>query len=152
MMMAALGRCARRLLLLRGFPARGARAGSGPGGGAEAAVVTPPPVARAPRQPLHEEDEGDMVLALRKNPDYHGFHPDPELDVWHMRLAFFFGISLCIVVGATFVHYLPEHGMRTWARREAERLLKERERLGLPLLDSNYFDPSKLVLPDEEEE
>ncbi|XP_039366492.1 NADH dehydrogenase [ubiquinone] 1 beta subcomplex subunit 11, mitochondrial [Mauremys reevesii] len=87
-----------------------------------------------------------------QNPDYHGFHPDPELDVWHMRLAFFFGISLCIVVGATFVHYLPEHGMRTWARREAERLLKERERLGLPLLDSNYFDPSKLVLPDEEEE
>uniref|UniRef100_A0A674IZP2 NADH dehydrogenase [ubiquinone] 1 beta subcomplex subunit 11, mitochondrial n=1 Tax=Terrapene triunguis TaxID=2587831 RepID=A0A674IZP2_9SAUR len=40
--------------------------------------------------------------------------------------------------------------MRKWARREAERKLKERERLGLPLMDSNYFDPSKLVLPDEE--
>ncbi|CAM5173691.1 unnamed protein product [Eretmochelys imbricata] len=149
--MAALGRCARSLLLLRGSPARGARAGSGPGGGAAAAVVTPPPAARAPRQQQHEEEEeGDMVAALRKNPDYHGFDADPVVDVWNMRLAFFFGISLCIVVGSTFVHYLPDHGMRKWARREAERMVKERERLGLPILDSNYFDPSKLVLPDEE--
>uniref|UniRef100_A0A452GKG3 NADH dehydrogenase [ubiquinone] 1 beta subcomplex subunit 11, mitochondrial n=1 Tax=Gopherus agassizii TaxID=38772 RepID=A0A452GKG3_9SAUR len=86
------------------------------------------------------------------NPDYHGFDADPVMDVWNMRLAFFFGISLCIVVGATFLHYLPEHGMRKWARREAERMVKERERLGLPVLDSNYFDPSKLVLPAEDEE
>ncbi|XP_043357534.1 LOW QUALITY PROTEIN: NADH dehydrogenase [ubiquinone] 1 beta subcomplex subunit 11, mitochondrial [Dermochelys coriacea] len=85
-----------------------------------------------------------------QNPDYHGFDADPVVDVWNMRLAFFFGISLCIVVGSTFLHYLPDHGMRKWARREAERTVKERERLGLPILDSNYFDPSKLVLPDEE--
>ncbi|XP_074927387.1 NADH dehydrogenase [ubiquinone] 1 beta subcomplex subunit 11, mitochondrial [Chelonoidis abingdonii] len=111
--MAALGRCARRLLL-RGFPARG--------------------------------------LSAPQNPDYHGFDADPMMDVWNMRLAFFFGISLCIVVGSTFLHYLPEFGMRKWARREAERMVKERERLGLPVLDSNYFDPSKLVLPAEDEE
>uniref|UniRef100_A0A8C0IZ15 NADH dehydrogenase [ubiquinone] 1 beta subcomplex subunit 11, mitochondrial n=1 Tax=Chelonoidis abingdonii TaxID=106734 RepID=A0A8C0IZ15_CHEAB len=86
------------------------------------------------------------------NPDYHGFDADPMMDVWNMRLAFFFGISLCIVVGSTFLHYLPEFGMRKWARREAERMVKERERLGLPVLDSNYFDPSKLVLPAEDEE
>ncbi|CAM2110022.1 unnamed protein product [Caretta caretta] len=86
-----------------------------------------------------------MVAALRKNPDYHGFDADPVVDVWNMRLAFFFGISLCIVVGSTFVHYLPDHGMRKWARREAEQMVKERERLGLPILDSNYFDPSKLA-------
>ncbi|XP_074793394.1 NADH dehydrogenase [ubiquinone] 1 beta subcomplex subunit 11, mitochondrial isoform X2 [Natator depressus] len=121
-MMAVLGRCARSLLLLRG----------------------------SPRQQQHEEEEGDMVAVLRKNPDYHGFDADPVVDVWNMRLAFFFGISLCIVVGSTFLHYLPDHGMRKWARREAERTVKERERLGLPILDSNYFDPSKLVLPDEE--
>ncbi|XP_065427207.1 NADH dehydrogenase [ubiquinone] 1 beta subcomplex subunit 11, mitochondrial [Chrysemys picta bellii] len=150
--MAALGRCARRLLLLRGFPARGARAGSGPGGEAAAVAVTPPPAARAPRQQQHEEEEeeGSMVAMLRKNPDYHGFDPDPVIDLWNMRLAFFFGVSLCIVVGATFLHYLPDHGMRKWARREAEQKVKERERLGLPIMDSNYFDPSKLVLPDEE--
>ncbi|KAM7134561.1 NADH dehydrogenase [ubiquinone] 1 beta subcomplex subunit 11, mitochondrial [Macrochelys suwanniensis] len=150
-MMAALGRCARRLLLLRGSPARGARAASGPGGGAAASVVTPPPAARAPRQQQHEE-EGDMVAALRKNPDYHGFDADPVVDLWNMRLAFLFGISICIMVGSTFVHYLPDHGMRKWARREAEQKVKERERLGLPIMDSNYFDPSKLVLPAEDEE
>ncbi|XP_075771076.1 NADH dehydrogenase [ubiquinone] 1 beta subcomplex subunit 11, mitochondrial [Pelodiscus sinensis] len=147
--MAALGRCARRALLLRGFPARGVRAGSGPGGGAAAAVVSPPLAARAPQQP-HEEEEDLMMATLRKNPDFHGFDPDPQVDLLNMRLAFFFGISLCIVVGSTFVHYLPDYGMRQWARREAERLVKERERLGLPVLNSNYFDPSKLVLPDEE--
>uniref|UniRef100_A0A452GKG7 NADH dehydrogenase [ubiquinone] 1 beta subcomplex subunit 11, mitochondrial n=1 Tax=Gopherus agassizii TaxID=38772 RepID=A0A452GKG7_9SAUR len=92
------------------------------------------------------------LLSSWLNPDYHGFDADPVMDVWNMRLAFFFGISLCIVVGATFLHYLPEHGMRKWARREAERMVKERERLGLPVLDSNYFDPSKLVLPAEDEE
>uniref|UniRef100_A0A8C0IZK9 NADH dehydrogenase [ubiquinone] 1 beta subcomplex subunit 11, mitochondrial n=1 Tax=Chelonoidis abingdonii TaxID=106734 RepID=A0A8C0IZK9_CHEAB len=91
-------------------------------------------------------------LPLHTNPDYHGFDADPMMDVWNMRLAFFFGISLCIVVGSTFLHYLPEFGMRKWARREAERMVKERERLGLPVLDSNYFDPSKLVLPAEDEE
>nr|XP_032626096.1 NADH dehydrogenase [ubiquinone] 1 beta subcomplex subunit 11, mitochondrial [Chelonoidis abingdonii] len=91
-------------------------------------------------------------LSAPQNPDYHGFDADPMMDVWNMRLAFFFGISLCIVVGSTFLHYLPEFGMRKWARREAERMVKERERLGLPVLDSNYFDPSKLVLPAEDEE
>uniref|UniRef100_A0A8C0IZQ7 NADH dehydrogenase [ubiquinone] 1 beta subcomplex subunit 11, mitochondrial n=1 Tax=Chelonoidis abingdonii TaxID=106734 RepID=A0A8C0IZQ7_CHEAB len=92
------------------------------------------------------------VASTLGNPDYHGFDADPMMDVWNMRLAFFFGISLCIVVGSTFLHYLPEFGMRKWARREAERMVKERERLGLPVLDSNYFDPSKLVLPAEDEE
>lgn len=41
--------------------------------------------------------------------------------------------------------------MRQWARREAERKVKEREAQGLPLIDSNYYDPSKIVLPSEEE-
>ncbi|XP_074873688.1 NADH dehydrogenase [ubiquinone] 1 beta subcomplex subunit 11, mitochondrial [Carettochelys insculpta] len=150
--MAALGRCARRGLLLWGFPARGSRGGSGPGGGAgtAAAVVTPPFAEQPPHHEPHEEAMG--VAALRKNPDYHGFDPDPVMDLWNMRLTFFFGVSLCITGGAVFLHYLPDHGSRKWARREAERLVKERERLGLPLLDSNYFDPSKLVLPDEDEE
>ncbi|KAJ6655270.1 hypothetical protein lerEdw1_005462, partial [Lerista edwardsae] len=86
------------------------------------------------------------------NPDYHGFDKDPVVDLWNMRLAFFFGISLTIVLGSTFVHYLPDHGMRQWARREAERLVKEREAQGLPLIDSNYYDPSKIILPPEDEE
>ncbi|XP_067408412.1 NADH dehydrogenase [ubiquinone] 1 beta subcomplex subunit 11, mitochondrial [Emydura macquarii macquarii] len=147
--MAALGRCARRLL--RGFPARAVHAGSVPGGGA---AVTSPPSVLQPRELKHEheEDPTDMAAALRKNPDYHGFDPDPVMDVWNMRMAFFFGISVCIVLGSFFLHYMPDYGMKKWARREAEKKVKERERLGLPLLVSDYFDPSKLVLPVDDDE
>ncbi|XP_078393156.1 uncharacterized protein LOC144676662, partial [Cetorhinus maximus] len=45
-----------------------------------------------------------------KNPEYHGFSSDPVVDVWNMRLAFFFGVSLAIVMGSIFVHYLPDRG------------------------------------------
>ncbi|XP_077452150.1 NADH dehydrogenase [ubiquinone] 1 beta subcomplex subunit 11, mitochondrial [Stigmatopora argus] len=87
------------------------------------------------------------VCPFVKNPDYHGFSSDPVVDKWNMRLGFFFGISVCLVIGGTFVHYLPDHGMRQWARREAERLIIQREKEGLPLIDENYFDPSKIILP-----
>uniref|UniRef100_A0A3B1JTS6 NADH dehydrogenase [ubiquinone] 1 beta subcomplex subunit 11, mitochondrial n=1 Tax=Astyanax mexicanus TaxID=7994 RepID=A0A3B1JTS6_ASTMX len=97
----------------------------------------------------HEHEE---VNVFDQNPDYHGFSSDPHVDEWNMRLAFFFGVSLVIVVGGTFIHYLPDHGMRQWARREAERLIKEREAAGLPLLDENYYDPSKIILPSSSDE
>ena len=45
-----------------------------------------------------------------QNPDYHGFSSDPVVDEWNMRLGFFFGISVALVIGATFIHYLPDHG------------------------------------------
>lgn len=46
-----------------------------------------------------------------QNPDFHGFHHhDSFVDEWNMRLAFFFGISVAIVIGGTFIHYLPDHG------------------------------------------
>ncbi|XP_078520847.1 NADH dehydrogenase [ubiquinone] 1 beta subcomplex subunit 11, mitochondrial [Lissotriton helveticus] len=102
----------------------------------------------APRGALDHEDED--VNVYEKNPDFHGFSEDPHVDVWNMRLAFFTGISLCIVLGSVFVAYLPDRGLRQWARREAERKVKEREALGLPLIDVDYYDPSKLVLPADE--
>ncbi|KAM4696981.1 NADH dehydrogenase [ubiquinone] 1 beta subcomplex subunit 11, mitochondrial [Rhinophrynus dorsalis] len=68
-----------------------------------------------------------------------------------MRIVLFFGVSVCIVLGSVFVHYQPDHGMRQWARREAERRLKQREALGLASIDPNYYDPEKLVLPPVEE-
>ncbi|XP_044068757.1 NADH dehydrogenase [ubiquinone] 1 beta subcomplex subunit 11, mitochondrial [Siniperca chuatsi] len=87
-----------------------------------------------------------------KNPDYHGFSSDPEVDVWNMRVGFFFGISVALVIGGTFIHYLPDHGMRQWARREAERVILQREKEGLPLIEENYYDPNKLAPPTAAEE
>ncbi|MCJ8734600.1 hypothetical protein PDJAM_G00237220 [Pangasius djambal] len=96
-------------------------------GAAGAASVTDlqPAAARADDSHGHAE-----VNPFDKNPDYHGFSDDPFVDEWNMRLAFFFGISMAIVVGGTFIHYLPDHGMRQWARREAERLIVLREAQG----------------------
>lgn len=51
-----------------------------------------------------------LVSLLGQNPDYHGFSSDPEVDKWNMRIGFFFGISLALVIGGTFIHYLPDHG------------------------------------------
>ncbi|XP_076841423.1 NADH dehydrogenase [ubiquinone] 1 beta subcomplex subunit 11, mitochondrial [Brachyhypopomus gauderio] len=105
------------------------------------------------RAPPPEDSHGHAeVNPFDKNPDFHGFSEDPVVDEWNMRLVFFFGISMVIVVGGTFVHYLPDHGMRQWARREAERLVIQRETQGLPLIDENYYDPNKIVLPSSTEE
>ncbi|XP_059379605.1 NADH dehydrogenase [ubiquinone] 1 beta subcomplex subunit 11, mitochondrial-like [Carassius carassius] len=107
-----------------------------------------------PVSPAAQDSHGHAeVSPFEKNPDFHGFHHhDSFVDEWNMRLAFFFGISVAIVIGGTFIHYLPDHGMRQWARREAERLIKHRESEGLPLMTENYYDPSTIVLPSSGEE
>ncbi|XP_013880198.1 NADH dehydrogenase [ubiquinone] 1 beta subcomplex subunit 11, mitochondrial [Austrofundulus limnaeus] len=118
---------------------------SKPSGSAGSTAVTE---LYGPRQaPDHEE-----VNPYLKNPDYNGFSDDPEQDVWEMRLAFFMGISVCLVIGSTFVHYLPDPKMQQWSRREAERLIVLREKEGLPLINENYYDPSTIILPDPEDE
>ncbi|CAL8324135.1 unnamed protein product [Merluccius merluccius] len=105
-------------------------------------------------QPSRAKDSHDHgeVNHYVKNPDYHGFSADPVVDVWNMRLGFFFGVSVMLVIGGTFIHYLPDYGMRQWARREAERLIKNRETNGLPLIEENYYDSSKILLPAAGEE
>ncbi|XP_072350232.1 NADH dehydrogenase [ubiquinone] 1 beta subcomplex subunit 11, mitochondrial [Scyliorhinus torazame] len=106
---------------------------------------------RAQGQPLgYGDGEQPEVNLYDKNPEYHGFSSDPVVDLWNMRLAFFFGISLAIVMGSVFVHYLPDRGMRQWSRREAERRLKHLETQGLPPIAENYYDTEKIVLPRPE--
>ncbi|KAM7229884.1 hypothetical protein CapIbe_018601 [Capra ibex] len=41
--------------------------------------------------------------------------------------------------------------MQERARQEAERLVKYREAHGLPIMESNCFDPSKIQLPEDED-
>ncbi|XP_030277654.1 NADH dehydrogenase [ubiquinone] 1 beta subcomplex subunit 11, mitochondrial [Sparus aurata] len=82
-----------------------------------------------------------------KNPEYHGFSSDPVVDEWNMKVGFFFGISVALVIGGTFIHYLPDHGLRQWARREAERVIQQREKEGLPLIGEDYYDRNKIALP-----
>ncbi|XP_074070902.1 NADH dehydrogenase [ubiquinone] 1 beta subcomplex subunit 11, mitochondrial [Macrotis lagotis] len=146
-----LGICSRRLLgAARRVPAAASlRCTSS----ATGAVVAPPALDKRPRAPeshWQEEPEKEDVNLYEKNPDSHGFDEDPVTDLWNMRVVFFFGISVAIVLGSTFLAYLPDYKMKEWARREAERQVKLREAQGLPLMTSNYFDPSKIILPDDE--
>ncbi|KAK5928672.1 hypothetical protein CgunFtcFv8_013720 [Champsocephalus gunnari] len=118
---------------------------SKPSGSAGAASVTE-------LHPPEEKSGHGEVSPYVKNPDYHGFSRDPVVDEWNMRVGFFFGISVALVIGGTFIHYLPDHGMREWARREAERVVLQREQEGAPLLSEYYFDPEKIVLPSSGEQ
>ncbi|XP_038604496.1 NADH dehydrogenase [ubiquinone] 1 beta subcomplex subunit 11, mitochondrial [Tachyglossus aculeatus] len=124
----------------------GPRWRSGGVGAVAADKGRPDPVLRP-----QEDPEPEDVNLYEKNPDSHGFHVDPVMDLWNMRLVFFCGVSITLVLGSVFVAYLPDYRMREWARREAERQVKEREAKGLPLIVSNYFDPSKIVLPDDDD-
>uniref|UniRef100_H0XTF4 NADH dehydrogenase [ubiquinone] 1 beta subcomplex subunit 11, mitochondrial n=2 Tax=Otolemur garnettii TaxID=30611 RepID=H0XTF4_OTOGA len=148
-----LGLSARRLLVAvatRGLLAAHVRWDSG----SSRAVVTPSTVAgkRPPEPTIHwqEDPEPEEENLYGTNPDSHGFDKDPVIDVWNMRVVFFLGFSIVMVLGGTFVAYLPDYGMQEWARREAERLVKYREANGLPLMESNCFDPSKIQLPEDE--
>ena len=48
-------------------------------------------------------------------------------------------------------HYLflvhPPGSNCNWARREAERLVKQREAAGLPLLSQDVYDRNSIILP-----
>ncbi|KAM7339314.1 NADH dehydrogenase [ubiquinone] 1 beta subcomplex subunit 11, mitochondrial [Alexandromys fortis] len=118
------------------------------------AVISPSAVERKrPQEPTtqwQEDPEPEDENLYAKNPDYHGYDEDPVVDVWNMRAVFFIGFSIVLVFGTTFVAYLPDNRMQEWARREAERLVKYREANGLPIMESNCFDPSKIQLPEED--
>uniref|UniRef100_M4AEF6 NADH dehydrogenase [ubiquinone] 1 beta subcomplex subunit 11, mitochondrial n=3 Tax=Xiphophorus TaxID=8082 RepID=M4AEF6_XIPMA len=104
-----------------------------------------------PYEPVNQSGHGE-VSPFAKNPDFHGFSTDPVEDERNMKVGFFLGISVALVIGGTFIHYLPDHGMRKWARREAERLIRLREKDGLPLIQENYYDASKIILPSSNED
>ncbi|CAN2389202.1 NADH dehydrogenase (ubiquinone) 1 beta subcomplex [Pristimantis euphronides] len=111
--------------------------------------TVPLTVSDGPR-PKHAHDDHDDLNMYDKNPDWHGFSDDPVQDVRNMRVVFFFGISGCLVLVPIFVYYSPKKGMKDWARREAERQIKRKEALGLPLIEMNYYDPKTLVLPPDD--
>uniref|UniRef100_UPI0029557332 NADH dehydrogenase [ubiquinone] 1 beta subcomplex subunit 11, mitochondrial n=1 Tax=Panthera onca TaxID=9690 RepID=UPI0029557332 len=149
-----LGLCARRLSAVaatRGLPAARVRWESS----SSRAVIAPSAVAgkRAPAPTVRwqEDPEPEDENLYEKNPDSHGYDRDPVTDVWNMRVVFFFGFSIVLVLGSTFIAYLPDYRMQEWARREAERLVKYREANGLPIMESNCFDPSKIQLPEDED-
>ncbi|XP_036695549.1 NADH dehydrogenase [ubiquinone] 1 beta subcomplex subunit 11, mitochondrial isoform X1 [Balaenoptera musculus] len=107
-----LGLCGRRLLALaarRGLPAARVRWESS----SSRAVIAPSAVAgKRPPEPTlrwQEDPDPEDENLYEKNPDSHGYDRDPAVDLWNMRVVFFFGFSIVLVLGSTFVAYLPDY-------------------------------------------
>lgn len=77
---------------------------------------------------------------------------DNFVDLWSKRIIFFFGVSVVLVLGPVYYHYLPDPKNRKWSHQEAHRVLKERREAGLPLIDPDFVPRDKIILPDDEEE
>ncbi|XP_071484884.1 NADH dehydrogenase [ubiquinone] 1 beta subcomplex subunit 11, mitochondrial-like [Diadema antillarum] len=82
----------------------------------------------------------------------HGFHPDPYWDTWTYRIVFFTTISVALVFGPFLLHYAPDATGREWAMKEAQIVLDERRAAGQPVIEPDFIDPSKLVLPESDPE
>jgi NADH dehydrogenase (ubiquinone) 1 beta subcomplex subunit 11 len=88
----------------------------------------------------------------RKNWVSYGFSNENEyLDKCMMHLTFFVSVSICLTLGSYVLIYLPDFKMKDWALREAYLELRRRESQGLPPIDPNLIDPSKVILPSDEE-
>ncbi|KAG5863521.1 hypothetical protein JTB14_030541 [Gonioctena quinquepunctata] len=68
-----------------------------------------------------------------------------------MHSIMFASVTMCIVVTGFYWAYMPDFNLRDWAQREAFLELRRREENNLPLIDPNFIDPAKIVLPSDEE-
>jgi NADH dehydrogenase (ubiquinone) 1 beta subcomplex subunit 11 len=76
---------------------------------------------------------------------------DRDEDEWAHHLTMFCSITILLCWGTFFFAYYPDFKDQAWSQREAYLELERREHCGLPLIDANLLDPSKIDLPSEEE-
>ena len=90
--------------------------------------------------------------ASQKNWISYGFdYVDMREDRYMAHLSFFCLITVCMVWPGFLLYYWPDFRLHDWATREAFLELERRKKMGLPIIDRNYVDPSKVILPTEEE-
>lgn len=66
-----------------------------------------------------------VIFPSPQNPDFHGYDQDPVVDVWNMRAVFFFGFSIVLVFGTTFVAYLPDYRYGVFQESRVSRKKQE---------------------------
>lgn len=99
-----------------------------------------------------EKTSTETVSDLNKNWVSWGWDlKNKEEDRNWMNSSFFFSVTLGIVLVGFYLAYLPDNLQIDWAQREAFLELRRREAAGLPAIDPNYIDPSKIELPSDEE-
>lgn len=94
----------------------------------------------------------ETKAATEKNWVSYGFnYKSKEDDRNALHSVMFVSVTLCLVVGGFYLAYLPDYQLQDWSQREAFLELRRREQNGLPLVDPNFIDPAKIVLPSDEE-
>ncbi|KYN35352.1 NADH dehydrogenase [ubiquinone] 1 beta subcomplex subunit 11, mitochondrial [Trachymyrmex septentrionalis] len=82
----------------------------------------------------------------------YGFSDKSEIEDHHaLHQTMFVCVTIVFVIGCTVMAYLPDIRGKDWAQREAYLQIRYREEHGLPLVSPNYIDPSKIILPTDEE-
>lgn len=101
--------------------------------------------------PKYYDDVKEKSLVKKKWVSYGFSEKDEEEDRHTLHATMFVLITIVFVLGFTVMAYLPDVRGRDWAQREAYLQLRYREEHGLPLIDPNLIDPSKIILPSDEE-
>lgn len=97
-------------------------------------------------------DQKEETQPVKKKWVSYGFSEEDEAEDRHaLHQTMFVIVTVCIVLGSTVMAYLPDVKGTDWAQREAYLQLRYREEHGLPLIDPNVVDPSKIKLPSDEE-
>uniref|UniRef100_A0A023FNU9 NADH dehydrogenase [ubiquinone] 1 beta subcomplex subunit 11, mitochondrial n=1 Tax=Amblyomma cajennense TaxID=34607 RepID=A0A023FNU9_AMBCJ len=76
---------------------------------------------------------------------------DYNMDSDYHHVIMFTSITLVLCFCTFAAMYAPDTNDADWIEREAYLELDRREKLGLPLVDPNLVDPSRINLPSEEE-
>lgn len=101
--------------------------------------------------PRYYDNVKEKSLVKKKWVSY-GFSEENEEEDRHtLHVTMFVLVTIVFVLGFTVMAYLPDVRGRDWAQREAYLQLRYREEHGLPLIDPNLIDPSKIILPSDEE-
>ncbi len=80
-----------------------------------------------------------------------GYHPyNKAEDERRAHFWMFLWVTICIG-GGFWLGFVGDAQQMDWAQREAFLRMRECEAKGLPYVDPNFVDPSKIKLPTEEE-
>lgn len=118
------------------------------------AVLTPKDIScrRISLSPKILSNIKEKTVPVKKKFVSFGFDTtDEAVDRHAMHQTLFVSITVCLVLGTTVIGYLPDSKGKDWAQREAYLQLRHREANGLPLVDKNVVDPSRIILPSDAE-
>ncbi|XP_076248218.1 NADH dehydrogenase [ubiquinone] 1 beta subcomplex subunit NP15.6 [Calliopsis andreniformis] len=102
--------------------------------------------------PKTNEASSEQSYPVKRTWISYGFDEEDEKKDRHMmHQTFFVGVSICLIGGMFVLAYLPDPALKDWAQREAFLQIRYKEEHGLPYIDPNLIDPSKIILPSDEE-